>query len=270
MVRLLTFNRSAPPCRLRVNEEPRSAVEHQGHGKWINELLNDLNHHAEEPTFSLTRVAADDKLLLSHAHDNLIDILVQHATVPQAAYMFDSSTFLIGKLEALQSDKAKVWAESDADCKRLKEESYTANLLHLLRRLQYLLFQVLVHRSITRLDEFALHWQTYWQQQKKLGEDWFTEWPSGQRPLSTTWPWNIRPSLVVLWGVCWMFYTPEQHNEDKPRSPAQQLVDESVGWTPSFSSEDLEQGTSNLSSYLYAIHTDGVTLNYSAKCRIRH
>lgn len=35
---------------------------------------------------------------------------------------------------------------------------------------------------------------------------WFTEWPNGQRPLSTTWPWNIRPSLVVLWGVCWMFY----------------------------------------------------------------
>jgi len=21
-------------------------------------------------------------------------------------------------------------------------------------------------------------------------------------------PWNIWPSLVVLWGVCWMFYNP--------------------------------------------------------------
>ena len=26
-----------------------------------------------------------------------------------------------------------------------------------------------------------------------------------QRPRCTTMPWNIWPSLVVLWGVCWMF-----------------------------------------------------------------
>jgi hypothetical protein len=34
----------------------------------------------------------------------------------------------------------------------------------------------------------------------------FVEWPDGEPPLSTTMPWNIRPCLVVLWGVCWMFY----------------------------------------------------------------
>lgn len=194
----------------------------------------------------MTRVAADDKLLLSHAEDSVFETLTQNATLPQVAYLFDSATFLIGRLEALLLEKAREWAEIDADCKRLKEESYIANLLHLLRRLQHVLFQVLVHRSITHLDEFAQHWQTYWQQQKKLGEDWFTEWPSGQRPLSTTWPWNIRPSLVVLWGVCWMFYTPEQNNDEQPpRSPvAQQLVDESVNWTPEFL-EAMGQGTSD-------------------------
>ncbi|ERF73909.1 hypothetical protein EPUS_05921 [Endocarpon pusillum Z07020] len=240
---LSDLEKSASPCRLTVTKEPRSAVKHQDHGRWINELLRDLNDHSNFPAFSLTRVASDDKLLLSNAQDNLIETLAQHATVQQAAYMFDSSTFLIGKLEAVQLSKVKSWADTDPDCKRLKEESYIANLLHLLRRLQYVLFQILVHRSITRLDEFASHWQTYWQQQKKLGDDWFTEWPSGQRPLSTTWPWNIRPSLVILWGVCWMFYTPEQSNEDKPRSPAaQQLVDGSRNWTlPSnFSADDEE------------------------------
>jgi hypothetical protein len=192
----------------------------------------------------LTRVAADDKLLLSQSQDNLIDSLAQDATVEQAAYMFDSSTYLIGKLEAIQLDTARSWEEADADCRRLKQEAYIANLLHLLRRLQYILFQVLVHRSITRLDEFARHWQTYWQQKKKLGEDWFTEWPSGERPLSTTWPWNIRPSLIVLWGVCWMFYY-EKNSEDKPRSPAvQQLVDDSLTWTPSsIDNMEVVQGT---------------------------
>ena len=35
----------------------------------------------------------------------------------------------------------------------------------------------------------------------------FTEWPGGRRrALSTTWPWNVKTSLMVLWGVCWMFY----------------------------------------------------------------
>lgn len=243
---MLTLIRSAPPCRLTVTDEPRSAVEHRDHGKWINGLIRDLEEHSNSSAFSLTKVAADDRLLLSHSSNNPIETLAHHATVSQAAYMFDSSTFLIGKLEALQMDKAGQWAEADADCKRLKEESYIANLLHLLRRLQQILFQVLVHRSLTRLDEFALHWQTYWQQQKKLGDDWFTEWPSGQRPLSTTWPWNIRPSLLVLWGVCWMFYTPEQNSEDKPRSPAaQQLVEESINWVPiNLPPEEWEQGTS--------------------------
>lgn len=237
-----------------MSEEPRSAVEHHDHGRWINGLLHDLTNHTTASAFSVTRVAADNHLLLSHSQDNLIETLAQQATVPQAAYMFDSSTFLIGKLEALQLDKARKWAEVNADCKRLKEECYIANLLHLLRRLQYVLFQVLVHRSITRLDEMALHWHTYWQQRKKLGEDWFTEWPSGQRPLSTTWPWNIRPSLVVLWGVCWMF-KPEQDNHEKPRSPAaQQLVDGSLNWTPdNVSSEELEQGKSDC-DFLIDVH----------------
>lgn len=32
------------------------------------------------------------------------------------------------------------------------------------------------------------------------------EFPGGRRYLCTTMPWTIWPALVVLWGVCWMFY----------------------------------------------------------------
>jgi hypothetical protein len=35
-----------------------------------------------------------------------------------------------------------------------------------------------------------------------------SEYPNRCRPPCTTMPWNIWPALVVLWGVCWMFYTP--------------------------------------------------------------
>jgi hypothetical protein len=36
----------------------------------------------------------------------------------------------------------------------------------------------------------------------------FSEFPNKRRPLCTTMPWNIRPALLVLWGVCWMFFDP--------------------------------------------------------------
>lgn len=36
----------------------------------------------------------------------------------------------------------------------------------------------------------------------------FSEFPCSFRPPCTTMPWTIWPALVVLWGVCWMFYEP--------------------------------------------------------------
>jgi hypothetical protein len=36
----------------------------------------------------------------------------------------------------------------------------------------------------------------------------FSEFPNSMRPPCTTMPWTIWPALLVLWGVCWMFYTP--------------------------------------------------------------
>ncbi|KAL9114708.1 MAG: hypothetical protein Q9227_001386, partial [Pyrenula ochraceoflavens] len=35
-----------------------------------------------------------------------------------------------------------------------------------------------------------------------------SEFPNRFRPPCTTMPWTIWPALVVLWGVCWMFYNP--------------------------------------------------------------
>lgn len=37
-------------------------------------------------------------------------------------------------------------------------------------------------------------------------QDLSSTFPNGLRPLCTTMPWTIWPVLVVLWGVCWMFY----------------------------------------------------------------
>jgi hypothetical protein len=44
----------------------------------------------------------------------------------------------------------------------------------------------------------------------------FAEFPNRRRPKCTTMPWNIWPSLVVLWGVCWMFYPHSSHQDHTP------------------------------------------------------
>lgn len=123
----------------------------------------------------------------------------------QAAYLFDLSTLLIGRLEAIQGGSVA----ASVPCGLPGDAKATANLTHLLLRLQHQLFRLLVNHGLQRIEAVAGRWQEFWQQQRQLGDNWFAEWPDGRRPLSTTWPWNnVRPSLLVLWGVCWMFYDP--------------------------------------------------------------
>jgi hypothetical protein len=152
----------------------------------------------------LTKIAANDRLLLDRSQKTLVEALIEHISLPHAAYVFDLSTFLINRLDLISNDNGlacQTWKTYNANCRRLKDEKYIANLLHLLRRLQYFLFQILVRRSLKRLDDLHDDWkkQDSRQEGKSLDADWFSEWPSGERQLNTTWPWNIRPSLVVLW-----------------------------------------------------------------------
>jgi hypothetical protein len=61
-----------------------------------------------------------------------------------------------------------------------------------------------------------------------FGIGWFFEWPSGRHPLNSTWPWaDVKPSLLVLWGVCWMFfptYYGEPYIQEHSRFRYQQLL----------------------------------------------
>ena len=59
-----------------------------------------------------------------------------------------------------------------------------------------------------------------------FGVGWFFEWPSGLHPLNSTWPWaDVKPSLLVLWGVCWMFMYPPRRPPQNPRpSPTPQAL----------------------------------------------
>ncbi|KAF2276355.1 uncharacterized protein EI97DRAFT_433196 [Westerdykella ornata] len=118
------------------------------------------------------------------------------------------------------------------------DETCMANYQHLLLRLQTQLLKALTRKSaaassLTDLDKT---------QRKRL--NWFSEFPDGQRPLSTTWPWSIKPSLAVLWGVCWMFpvlpvydETDQQSQQNvsiRVRIPQQRVLQDGQlnGWNP--------------------------------------
>ena len=53
----------------------------------------------------------------------------------------------------------------------------------------------------------------------KLAASGFSKFRKRNRPPSSTMPWTIWPSLVVLWGVCWMFYNPLNSAEGEQFEP---------------------------------------------------
>jgi hypothetical protein len=185
-----------------VKELPEASIHHKHHGRHINGLLNGLDANSPSGTFPLTAIASDDRFLCGQFPDALAKFLAQILSWSNAAYFFDASTYLIGKLQAIYSSGPKAsykWSDLDDGCEQLKNEIFLANIIHLLRRFQSHLLQILVRKPRTQFDDLAHYLHAYLELRERLDKDCTKEWPSGQRPLNTTWPWNIRPSLVVLW-----------------------------------------------------------------------
>ena len=126
---------------------------------------------------------------------------------------------LLDRLQRLKDISVDQWEAATGlhYLKGVESEKLIANLEHLFLCLQHMAVEALIHHALSLLVADIYHWHQYWQQQKQANDGWFSEWPAGRRPLHTAWPWNIKPSLVVLWGVCWMFY---DHNMS--RGPSQQ------------------------------------------------
>ncbi|KAK3069194.1 hypothetical protein LTR53_012655 [Teratosphaeriaceae sp. CCFEE 6253] len=101
------------------------------------------------------------------------------------------------------------------------DDTSTANLEHLLLCLQYQLRCLLVAKCI---DIVRQHLSDCQKDRRRHSEAWFFEFPNARHPESTTWPWSLKPSLAVIWGVCWMFYGP--YNFSSPlRDRAGNIVD---------------------------------------------
>lgn len=134
--------------------------------------------------------------------------------------IFDVTTLLLNRLQQLQDGHWPMHGSRNEDGQRSWTGSIcpktVANLEHLLRCLQQASYVALISDMLRAIEPDLAYWHQHWQQSRAIFHSWFSEWPNGQRPLNTTWPWNVKPSLAVLWGVCWMFYGDDTGRTRKP------------------------------------------------------
>ena len=136
-------------------------------------------------------------ILEGHSLNQLIQILI---TVQEA----------INTLATCRSGYGDTWLLLQGlDLGLVIDETFIANYEHLLLRLRGELVQALARKALEEL----LHGGHDKRQRKLLA--WFSEFAEKPRPLSTSFPWTIKPSLAVLWGVCWMFYDHENDHADE-------------------------------------------------------
>ncbi|MCJ1224538.1 hypothetical protein MMC12_001183 [Toensbergia leucococca] len=183
------INRQAAPCR----------------------LLGDIDSYAKPGSLSVTTVAAQDSLFLQHDVQKLANGL----SIVGLRHLLDRIILVLEALQSLKNARAEPQGTSARDlaCHDYTCEKFIANLEHLLQCLGDVVFEAIIYHKQIEKEVDDLHWYKYWRQQRETDDGWFSEWPNSRHPLSTTWPWNVKPSLLVLWGVCWMFFDNEASNE---------------------------------------------------------
>ncbi|KAL8982477.1 MAG: hypothetical protein Q9205_003025 [Flavoplaca limonia] len=183
--------------------------------------------HAEPNTSS---VATCDHLFLAYN----ARAVTRFKNVDDLRHIYDLTTMLLARLPSSAGDRSKsgllpkpLFAPGPP---RLDQGKFIANLDHILRCLRQAALEALIHHGMKALEEDLKQWHQSWLCGRQLDRGWFSEWPGGRRPLSTTWPWNIRPSLVVLWGVCWMFYDNSTRSVSQSRQQLEEREVASSSW----------------------------------------
>ncbi|KAK1812131.1 hypothetical protein LTR12_013519 [Friedmanniomyces endolithicus] len=189
----------------------------------VDWLWHTLDRQVNVNDNTLATIAKDHKLFLGRRTEfrieklslkGLIKLLVSVTGLLQS--LGSSSTSLQGVEGVLQGNELGLDLEFDPDV-------FAANLEHLLLCLRHQLISLLIGKPI---DLGRRHVCECQRDQKRRCLDWFFEYPDARHPESTTWPWSLKPSLAVLWGVCWMFHGPDGL-DTPPRFDAEgNLVDE--------------------------------------------
>ena len=120
--------------------------------------------------------------------------------------VLDLTTTLLRRMKCLRrslsTEGENAYASFELTVDDVFSDQFYANLEHLLRCLQQVALDAIVCLCLNLLVADLFRWSHH----QRDADAWFAEWPNAQHPLNTTWPWNVKTALLVLWGVCWMFY----------------------------------------------------------------
>ncbi|KAF1994891.1 hypothetical protein P154DRAFT_361051 [Amniculicola lignicola CBS 123094] len=195
-------------------------------------VLKSINGNIDFPGNALSTICSDDHLFLKQNDTPSFDGLSLNETVSHIVLVDEA----LRVLHVAREQYDDQWLLAQGDLVGLDlDENFIANYEHLLLRLESSLTEALSRRVIEVnapcpnivVDSEALLEGSHTKKQRRLLE-WFTEFPNNRHPLNTTMPWSIKPSLAVLWGVCWMFYA-SPNSEETPRVPQNRFLNEGVG-----------------------------------------
>lgn len=164
-------------------------------------LLHELDRSVSSNDRTLSTVAKDGDLFLKRK----ADFHIERLSLQELAELIITVKDLLDTLKRATAPRrgARTLCEGNEVLNLKLDELYLANLEHLLLCLQDQLIRQFASRCVELVHRHVLDCQ---KDQQVHSEDWFFEFPDARHPLSTTWPWSIRPSLAVVWGVCWMFF----------------------------------------------------------------
>lgn len=103
-------------------------------------------------------------------------------------------TELLKSLKRAIPSRVKTLCEGNELLDLTLDETYLANIEHLLLCLKDHLLRQLIAELVQNVHDHLVECQ---RDQTKHCENWFFEFPDARHPLSTTWPWSIKPSLAV-------------------------------------------------------------------------
>ncbi|KAF2025140.1 hypothetical protein EK21DRAFT_104160 [Setomelanomma holmii] len=153
----------------------------------------------------MSAIASDNGLFLKH--DNAL--IFEGYSLNQTVQLLVTVTEAMNTVAGCRTQFGDDWLVAQGLGVGLDiDENFIANYEHLLLRLQVELTQALTRKALEELLRGG-----HDKRQRKL-LSWFSEFAEKPRPLSTSFPWTIKPSLAVLWGVCWMFYDRDSSEHD--------------------------------------------------------
>lgn len=195
---------SCPPVAIQERQAVRGTDEYVSYATFCctatdyihRRLLQRLDHSVRYSQRSITSTAKSNRLFLQRQ-----DTLTLHRlNVKELCELLDAAKGILKRLEERRHTPLR--GHSDDLVIHTLDDTQAANLVHLLLRLQGQLIRLLVSQLVHLVQQHVNDCQ---RDQSKHSEDWFFEFPDARHPQTTTFPWTIKASLVVLWGVCWMF-----------------------------------------------------------------